>query len=105
MTEEIIKPDKDVLDATHQDELVRAGQRRVNLIWEVTQAIIALVVVIANMWVGTYQGLQGVSGFVMPPILSNSLFLVIGFYFSRTNHSNIGGIGNKDSEKQVYEGR
>ena len=90
---------------TVEEDKVTKGQRRVNIIWEVTQAIIALIVVIANMWVGTYQGLNGESGFVMPPILSNSLFLVIGFYFSRTNHSNVGGVGNKPTEGQVYTGR
>jgi hypothetical protein len=92
-------------NTTHQDDLVIAGQRKINLIWEVTQAVIAVTVVLSNMIVGTYQGLHGVSGFVMPPILSNSLFLVIGFYFARTNHTNTGGIGRKTVEEQPYEGR
>lgn len=90
---------------THQEDLVVAGQRKVNLIWEITQAVIALVVVGANMWVAVFQGLSSVSNFVMPPILSNSLFLVIGFYFSRTNHTGIGGIGAKPTDSQTYVGR
>ena len=77
---------------TNQQDMVVAGQRKINMIWEVTQAFIAIIIVLANMIVGTYQGLQG-ANFIMPPILSNSMFLVVDFYFSRTNHSAIGGIG------------
>ncbi len=80
------------------------GQRRINLIWERTQAVVALMIVLANMIVGTYQGLIYTEKHIeFPTILSNSLFLVIGFYFSRTNHAAIGGIGKKAQE--MYSGR
>jgi hypothetical protein len=72
-----------------------AGQRRVNLIWEYSQAGIALLVVAANIVYAFIQTLipgastlaqaSGQSG-----LLSNAFFLVIGFYFGRTNHARIG---------------
>lgn len=80
---------------TQQEDITTAGQRRINLIWEYSQAVIALLVVVANMIVGTWHGVGQAKDTDYPFILSSSLFLVIGFYFSRTNHAAIGGIGNK----------
>ena len=80
---------------TFQEDLVTLGQRKVNLVWEYTQSAIALMVIGANMVVGTYQGLMGAKA-EYPIILSSSLFLVVGFYFSRTNHTKIGGVGQGD---------
>lgn len=75
---------------------VSAGQRRINLIWELTQAFIALAVVLSNMIVAVYDGLHLPSQRAeFPVILSSSMFLIVGFYFARTNHSSIGGIGRK----------
>ena len=87
---------------THQEDLTTAGQRKVNLIWEYTQSVLALLVVGANMIVGTYHGLAEKQP-PYPTILSSSLFLIVGFYFSRTNHAAIGGVGPKPSEE--YKGR
>lgn len=89
---------------TAQEDLVVAGQRKVNLIWEFTQASIAIIVVVVNMIAALFNVIRGLDVDV-PMILSSSLFLVIGFYFSRTNHQNIGGIGRKDDQEQVYRGR
>jgi len=87
---------------TAQQDLTTLGQRKINLIWEITQAVISILVVTANMVVGIFQGLTG--GHVeFPVILSSSLFLIVGFYFSRTNHAAIGGIGHKPAD--AYEGR
>lgn len=90
---------------TFQEDLTTAGQRRVNLIWEYTQAVIAIQIVFANMAAGAYQAYAAARGveFEYPFILSGALFLVIGFYFSRTNHAAIGGIGPK--AQAPYEGR
>ena len=76
-------------ETTFQQDLVTAGQRRINVIWEFTQAFIACSVVLANMIVGVYDGLtvSGAERHEFPVILSSSLFLVVGFYFSRTNHA------------------
>lgn len=88
---------------TFQQDLTTAGQRKINLIWEWTQAVISIAVVLSNMIVAVAMGL-GVTGMgEFPLVLSSSLFLIVGFYFSRTNHAAIGGVGSKPSEK--YEGR
>ena len=84
-------------DTTAEQDTVTAGQRRINLIWEVTQAIVALAVTGAKI----YASLQKIDA----PALDNSFFLIIGFYFSRTNHSAIGGVGQNPTQKQDYVGR
>lgn len=89
---------------TTQEDLVVAGQRKVNLIWEWTQAIIAIVVVIVNMTAALINVIRG-QDIDVPMILSSALFLIIGFYFSRTNHQAIGGLGKKENEEQQYKGR
>jgi hypothetical protein len=94
---------------TRQDDITKAGQRKVNLVWEYTQAAIALFVVVANLIVGVWFGLTAhqhpVPSVEFPPVLSNTMFLIVGFYFSRTNHQAVGGIGRKPVESQEYLGR
>jgi hypothetical protein len=87
---------------TAQQDLTTAGQRRVNLIWEYTQAVIALVVVISTMASGLWQSMHP-SNEQLPTIMSVAFGTVVGFYFSRTNHAAIGGLGPKPT--QTYEGR
>lgn len=87
---------------TFQEDLTVAGQRKVNLIWEYTQAIIALAVVIASVIVASWLAIIGKSN-DFPVILTSLVMLVIGFYFSRTNHTAIGGIGGKPTDE--YKGR
>jgi hypothetical protein len=96
---------------TKEQDLTTAGQRDVNMLWEGTQSMIAKYVilgtividgaaVIISMLVGRdLTAAQGLSlGFV------NSLAAgVVSFYFSRTNHAAIGGIGQKP--QQEYIGR
>lgn len=80
------------------------GQRRVNLIWETTQAFIAVSVVACNLIVAVHAGLSGVK-MEVPPMLTDALFVVVGFYFGRTNHQAVGGVGVKPSDSQEYIGR
>lgn len=90
-----------------QENLVYSGQRKINLIWEVTQAVIALVVVIGNMAAGLVYMISRLQGkdIDIPTVMISALFLIIGFYFSRTNHQAIGGIGKKADMEQPYQGR
>lgn len=60
------------------------GQRRVNIIWEITQAFIAITVTCANIYAALSQ--------IESSPLNNTFFLVVGFYFGRTNHQRIGGV-------------
>lgn len=77
----------------HQEEQARVsvGQRKVNLLWERTQAAIAIFVVVATLSIGGWLAIVG--GKEIPTIFSVAFGTVVGFYFSRTNHSSIGGVG------------
>lgn len=86
---------------TFQEDLTTAGQRRINLIWEYTQAIIAIGVVFTTMVCGIYGMIHPASQ--VPTIISVAFGAITGFYFSRTNHAAIGGIGPKPSGE--YLGR
>lgn len=85
---------------TAQQDITTAGQRKVNLIWEYTQALVAVIVVLANViaWLAVIFRVESPK---IPEGLSNSLFLIVGFYFSRTNHAAIGGIGDKPRNEYV----
>lgn len=89
---------------TAQEDLTTAGQRKINLIWEYTQAAIALVVVMSTMGAGLYATFHPNSiNTQVPTIMSVAFGTVVGFYFSRSNHAAIGGIGPKPNPP--YEGR
>jgi hypothetical protein len=73
-----------------------AGQRQINLIWEVTQAAIALSVTTMTLYTAAKLALLNPAQNAAFLLLSNAFFLVIGFYFGRTNHTRTGGIGGSD---------
>jgi cobalamin synthase len=78
---------------TSEQDRKTAGQRRVNIIWEVTQALIAIWVTGATLFVSSKLALKGSGETAAFLLLSNAFFLVIGFYFGRTNHQRTGGVG------------
>lgn len=85
-------------------DAVAVGQRKVNIIWEITQSAIALSVTICSLTVLVAAGLSpDIKSTEFPPTLGNALFLIVGFYFSRTNHAAIGGVGAKPLGP--YQGR
>lgn len=78
---------------TSEQDLRTAGQRRVNLIWEYSQAFIALGIVLANVvyiFVLLMVSEPSAQALAAAELLGNAFFLVIGFYFGRTNHARIG---------------
>lgn len=83
-------------DTTAEEDITTAGQRRVNLIWEGTQATIAIMITGAMIW-SEIMKLDSVA-------IRMGFSLIVGFYFSRTNHQAIGGIGKKPPS-QKYLGR
>lgn len=87
-------------NTTFQEDLTTAGQRRINLIWEYTQAAIALCVVLFSMGASVVAMVYGKE---IPSIIGVAFGMVTGFYFARTNHERIGGLGAKASK--TYEGR
>jgi hypothetical protein len=88
-----------------QQDLTKAGQRKVNLIWEYTQMVIALMVVGSACAAGLHATFAGQNGEQIPTILSALVGVVVGSYFQRTNHMNIGGVGHKPTDDREYEGR
>jgi hypothetical protein len=74
-------------NTTEQEDMVTAGQRRVNLVWEFTQAIIAVMITAAIV----YCAIKGIDS----RVLNNAFFLIVSMYFVRTNHHLIGGVGPK----------
>lgn len=64
-----------------------ANRQQTNLIWERTQAAIAVVTTLA------YIAAQLMGRGLTAEGLANAFFLVIGFYFGRTNHARPGVTG------------
>lgn len=82
-----------------------AGQRRVNLIWEYTQASIALILVLSTCVAALKMMFDGKATDQVPNILCALVGTVVGSYFQRTNHMNIGGTGRKQTDNSPYIGR
>lgn len=76
---------------TEQEDIVTAGQRRVNILWEATQACIAIMITGAII----YNAMKGIKN----EDLTNAFFLIVSMYFVRTNHQLTGGV------KSNYKGR
>lgn len=70
------------------------GRRKINLIWETTQAAIALVVVVTTCIAIFIGRVLHESDTAMPAEWWTICGLVIGFYFGRTNHTKTGGVGD-----------
>jgi hypothetical protein len=88
---------------TYQEDMTTAGQRAINVIWETTQARIALFVVLGALAI---DGVVVIISLLLSKDLTAAQALALGFvnttasgvisfYFSRTNHAAIGGIGPK----------
>lgn len=66
------------------ESATKAGQRRINLIWEGTQGIIAVSIAAAVIYCQVNK--------IDSEILNNAFFLIVSMYFVRTNHTLMGGI-------------
>lgn len=77
---------------TVEEDRHTLGQRRINIIWELTQAFVAIAVTLATLWVAGNLALKDQGQTAAFLLLSNAFFLVIGFYFGRTNHQRVGGV-------------
>lgn len=70
-------------DTPYADARMLAAQRmnRINSLWEFTQAFLAIVLTIGAVYtaiIGTREESE---------TMKNALFVVLGFYFGRTNHA------------------
>lgn len=108
-------PDEIVTANIDQRSKTTEGQRAINLLWESTQSRIALFVVIAGIFTNSVVILLLILLIRNITVVQIALIsmclqfinlttgIVIGFYFSRTNHAAIGGVGAKPVPE--YEGR
>lgn len=103
-----------------QDKTVE-GQREINAVWEHTQSKIALSVVVGGTLINSLlilaiviSGLVSQKEITISQLALMSISLqfinfmagtVVGFYFSRTNHTNIGGTGPKTTDDAEHVGR
>lgn len=81
------KPKKSIAESERYDEsklALATRVNRINLIWEYTQTFLACLITVTFV-------AQTLLGGNIPRSLGNILFLVIGFYFGRTNHARPGG--------------
>lgn len=69
---------------TGEQDRKSAGQRGINLLWETTQARIAVAIVGANIVYAFVSPFLPAQAKEMAQVLSNALFAVMGFYFGRT---------------------
>jgi hypothetical protein len=89
-------PISDVVDEANRKT---QGQRRINMVWEATQALIAIGVVgtalMANGAVALSREITAASQASSSALNSLNVMaaLVTGFYFGRTNHERVGGVG------------
>lgn len=72
---------------TEQEDITTAGQRRINLIWEFTQGIIAIIITASIIFCAIKD--------IQNKTLENAFIMIVTMYFVRTNHSLIGGTGRK----------
>ena len=80
-------------NTTKEEDRHSLGQRRVNLVWELTQAAIALSVIWATIGAAVWVVVRDTNNRLMAFLfLSNIVSIVIGFYFGRTNHQRVGGV-------------
>lgn len=70
--------------------LIDSHTSQINLLWERTQAGIAIVIVLANIvhiFVLLYVPIVSNAATNAATLLGNGFFLIVGFYFGRTNHT------------------
>ena len=116
--EDTVREDREdarLATAVHREHTQRIfeGQRAINLIWESTQAQLAKGVVFFTVLVNGSVTL--ISVFLQTDISASQMiglsFLnmvcsgVISFYFGRTNHASVGGVGPKPPGETIYTGR
>lgn len=75
-----------------QQDKTKAGQRRINMIWEFTQGIIAISITFARIYCSIKQ--------IPSPEITTAFILVASLYLIRTNHHLVGGTGAKGINEQ-----
>lgn len=83
-----------------ETSLRTSGQRKINLIWEATQAVVTVLVVSSTLYIAGSLVLSSTSdnsdrgaAFLL---LSNAFFMIVTAYYQRTNHVRTGGVGGRN---------
>ena len=84
--------------AREEESLRSSGQRRINGLWEITQSLVALFVTGTTLYAAiSVIHSNSPIAHEMVAFLTNVFFVVIGFYFGRTNHQRTGGVGGESA--------
>ncbi len=71
-------------DTTFQQDLIVAGQRRINVIWEVTQAVVTILITGAAIYCAVFG--------VKADVINFAFVAIVSTYYARTNHTKTGGV-------------
>lgn len=99
-----MQEDKLPSTTTAEEDRVTAGQRDTSMMWETNQKWIALIVIGVSVVVAGVVVVFGYRIGATDLQLASAMFLngaanlVIGFYFGRTNHTRVGGVGASESK-------
>lgn len=86
----------------HQEEqigLTKQGQRKINVLWEVTQTGLAVLTLLFIGIIFIIQYARGDPSPDAPEVLKAVLLIIVAMYYQRTNHTRIGGTGDKEGER------
>jgi len=93
-------------NTTEEGDRVTAGQRHISRVWEYTQAAIAFIVTVSTVFTLSMLALSKYEPTPNALIMAGQLVvmdtLILTFYYARTNHTAIGGVGPKADD---YKGR
>lgn len=78
---------------TSEQDRHTAAQRRIDVVRETTQSIIAVVTVCAVLYAAVRLAVGGDMVFAAFLFLTNVAMTVVGFYFGSKNHERTGGTG------------
>jgi hypothetical protein len=76
-------------DTTAAQDMVVAGQRRINLIWEFTQAGVTILITGAAIYCTVNS--------IKAEVMEFAFVAVVSTYYARTNHTKTGGVGHNES--------
>ena len=76
-------------DTTLEEDRKTSSQRRINLIWESTQAVIAVAITVAMIYCAIHK--------IDSKEITYAFISIVTMYFIRTNHTKIGGVSGAES--------
>lgn len=79
----VLDPAKPATTTSEQDRQTR-GQRRINVVWESTQAFTTVTVIMALIFAELHA--------IEATTLKNLALMIAATYYTRTNHTKVGGV-------------